>query len=805
VKRFSILLRFLQNSRKLGKLSFRASEARLGIQDFQRILDSGFRRNDRGSNFCRRLLFLIVLASLLIGGEFIVALPDGRRNPACPPLAKGGWGDFTRLCSSILSIPSVHAMPSYPEVRKVYMKSDSLLLDRHGEIIHELRMDFKQRRLDWTPLRDISPALKEAVIAAEDRRFYAHSGIDLQALGAALFQGLTSSGMRGASTISMQLVALLERDLQPGKGRKSIWQKGKQVLAAWELERVWSKDEILEAYLNLITFRGELQGISAASRGLFGKDPHGLDRSEALLLASLIRAPGASYADLTKRANHLAESLRWPVDPKETSSRGSQVFLGPNLLRPQTALAPHLARQLLKDQPPGTSLGCTLEGEVQRFALDRLAHQLLPLRSQNVANGAVLVVENRTGEILAYVSYSSDPALSGFVDGVKAKRQAGSTLKPFLYGLAMDQRLLTPASLLDDSPLDVPVFSGIYHPRNYESQFQGLVPVRIALASSLNIPAVRVISLVGLEDFLNRLRALGFRDLNEAGDFYGPALALGSADVSLLELVNAYRTLANGGEWSELRSAFDGGLNPLRKRVFSPEAAFLISDILSDREARSSTFGLENPLSTRYWSAVKTGTSKDMRDNWCIGYSDKYTVGVWVGNFTGEPMWNVSGISGAAPVWVEVMNRLHRDKGNPRKEPPPRLVKAHIEFTKGIHPPREEWFIRGTEPALLEAKSLFLHQRILYPPPGSIFALDPDIPRELQKILFTLQAPQQKVTWVLNGQPLPSLGKATPWSPEAGKFHLDLRDDEGRIIDSVRFEVRGSNMEGYSEDGESPG
>jgi penicillin-binding protein 1C len=316
---------------------------------------------------------------------------------------------------------------------------------------------------------------------------------------------------------------------------------------------------------------------------------------------------------------------------------------------------------------------------------------------------------------------------------------------------------------------------------------------------------VRVISLIGLEDFLNRLRALGIRGLDEEGDFYGPALALGSADVTLLELVNAYRTLANGGEWSELRSAYDGGLNPLRKRVFSPEAAFLISDILSDREARSPTFGLENPLSTRYWAAVKTGTSKDMRDNWCVGYSDKYTVGVWVGNFTGEPMWNVSGISGAAPVWVEVMNRLHRDKGNPRKEPPPRLVKAHVEFPQGVHPPREEWFIRGTEPAFPEARSPLLHQRILYPPPGSIFALDPDIPRELQKVLFTLQAPQQGVTWVLNGQPLPSLGKATPWSPEAGKFHLDLRDDEGRIIDSVGFEVRGPNTEGYGADGEPRG
>jgi penicillin-binding protein 1C len=168
-------------------------------------------------------------------------------------------------------------------------------------------------------------------------------------------------------------------------------------------------------------------------------------------------------------------------------------------------------------------------------------------------------------------------------------------------------------------------------------------------------------------------------------------------------------------------------------------------------------------------------------------------------------MWNVSGISGAAPVWVEVMNRLHRNESKTRKDPPPRLVRARIEFPQGVHPPGEEWFIRGTEPAPLEAKSPSPHQRILYPPPGSIFALDPDIPRDLQKIFFTLQTPQQRVTWVLNGQPLPSLGKTTPWSPEAGKFHLALRDEEGRIIDSVLFEVRGSSIEGYNEDSETPG
>ncbi len=703
------------------------------------------------------------------------------------------------LCSMLYALCvfalSSFVLPSYAEVRKAYVKSDSLLLDRRGEVIHELRTDLKRRRLEWTPLKDISPALKEAVVAAEDHRFYAHSGIDYWALGAALFQRLTSSGTRGASTLSMQLAAMLDKDLQPARGRRSIRQKGKQILAAWELERAWSKEGILEAYLNLITFRGELQGVSAASRGLFAKAPHGLDRPESLLLASLIRSPEASYADLTKRANLLAGSLKWPVDPAEISSRGKQVFMGANLVRPKAALAPHLARQLLKGKPPGTSVTCTLDAEVQRFVLDRLAHHLIPLRSQNVADGAVLVVENKTGEVLAYASYSGEPVLSGFVDGLKAKRQAGSTLKPFLYGLALDRRFLTPASLLDDSPLDVPVFSGIYHPRNYESQFQGLVPVRIALASSLNIPAVRVVSLVGLEDFLNQLRALGIRDINEEGDFYGPALALGSADVTLLELVNAYRALANGGEWSELRFASGGETKSSGKRVFSREAAFLISHILSDREARSPTFGLENPLATRFWTAVKTGTSKDMRDNWCVGYSQKYTVGVWVGNFTGEPMWNVSGISGAAPVWVEVMNRLHRGEVPTKRDPPPGLVKARVNFPEGSQPPREEWFIRGTEPAFPEPAGLSPHQKILYPTAGEVISLDPDIPHRLQKVFFVLQTPQKGLHWVLNEQVLPLAGKATPWSPKAGKFHLVLRDEEGGMIDSILFEVRGSNGE----------
>ena len=683
------------------------------------------------------------------------------------------------------------ALPTYQEVRRSYVKSDSLLLDRHGEMLHELRTDKERRRLDWTPLKNISPVLMEAVIQAEDKRFYEHGGVDYRSIGVALIQGLTSESLRGASTITMQLASVLDKTLQIKRGKRSIWQKERQILNAWEIEKGWSKAEIFEAYLNLVTFRGELQGILAASRGLFGKDPHGLDQSESLILASLIRSPNALSSELVKRVSHLDQAMGWKIGEEEIHSKVRQIFLGPNLPRPREDLAPHVARDLLKERPHGSTVTCTVDSRIQRFGIDRLTHHLLSLKSQNVMDGALLVLENNTGDVLAYVSYSGEPSYSRFVDGVHAKRQAGSTLKPFLYGLAFDRRILTPASLLDDSPLDIAVISGVYQPRNYDSQFKGFVTSRIALASSLNVPAVKTLSLVGIEPFLNRLRQLGIKGLRESGDFYGPSLALGSADVSLWELTNAYRCLANEGQWSGLRliPGIDGSAQ--KKRIFSREASFLISDILSDREARSATFGLENSLSTRFWTAVKTGTSKDMRDNWCIGYSRRYTVGVWTGNFSGEPMWNVSGVTGAAPIWMEMMDFLHRDVSSIQREALSGLVRRKIEFSAGVAASREEWFIRGTEPSFQNQRIGQFNPRILYPPSGTVMAVDPDIPPELQKVFFVSQAHEDDFRWVLNGAALERTGRTIPWIPRAGKYHLAIADKDEKVLDYVYFEVRG--------------
>lgn len=701
------------------------------------------------------------------------------------------------LCLVVFSSLSgiAHAVPSYQEVRTSYIKSDSLLVDRHGEILHEMRTDKYRRKLDWTPLTEVSPALKEAVVQTEDKRFFSHSGVDYGSIGAAVIKGMSQEGLRGASTITMQLASLLNKETDPRGGRKSLWQKGRQILDAWEVEKGWSKAEILEAYLNLVTFRGELQGIAAASRGLFGKDPHGLDRPESLILASLIRSPNASSTEVLRRTSLLNRSMDWRIEERDIEGKVSQVFLGLPHLQPRKTLAPHLANLLLKDKPKGSTVSCTLDREIQSFSLDRLSYHLSSLKSQRVGEGAILVVENATGNVLAYGSWSNEPLNHRFVDGVQAKRQAGSTLKPFLYAHAFDRRILTPASLLDDTPLDIAVVNGIYQPRDYDSEFKGRVTARVALASSLNVPAVRTLSLVGTESLLNVLRRMEIKGLNEAGDFYGPSLALGTADVSLWELTNAYRTLANDGEWRVLYLTQDARapLNP--KRIFSKEAAFLVSDILSDREARSSTFGLENPLATRFWTAVKTGTSKDMRDNWCVGYSRKYTVGVWVGNFSGEPMWNVSGITGAAPIWVEVMEFLHRKETSPREKPPAGLVRSKVQFAQTPDYSTEEWFIRGTEPTMKEQKTGQFNDRILYPPSGTIIALDPDIPSELQKIFFLSQSNGEKVRWELNGKVLEGSGKTQAWSPNAGRFHLALLDKKGKVIDSVQFEVRGPTEE----------
>jgi penicillin-binding protein 1C len=398
----------------------------------------------------------------------------------------------------------------------------------------------------------------------------------------------------------------------------------------------------------------------------------------------------------------------------------------------------------------------------------------------------VLVLDNASGDVLAWVGSSGALSDAGQVDAVLAPRQAGSTLKPFLYSLALEQRWLTAASLLDDSPLNLATASGLYMPQNYDEHYKGLVSLRTALASSLNIPAVRTLVMVTPERLFQRLQALGVK-LPESGDFYGYSLALGSADVSLLALTNAYRALAAGGRYQPVRmllAAPPGQPAP----VVDAGVAWIIGDILSDPSARVRTFGMDSVLSTRTWSAVKTGTSKDMRDNWCIGYSARYTVGVWVGNASGAPMWNVSGVTGAAPVWQDVMHYLHA--GAPAPQPPaPASVQAQaIRYQDHAEAARTEFFLAGTaQPVIVPAEAAQISPAIRYPTPGMVVALDPDIPPSRQRIRLLADG-VRAARWRLDGKPLPG----NDWAPWPGRHALALVDARGAVLDQVRFEVRGA-------------
>lgn len=681
---------------------------------------------------------------------------------------------------------SAYAVPGFQDVKNSYKKSEVYLLDRHGEIIHEMRMDNTVRRLDWTELKDISPSMIKAVIHSEDKNFYEHSGVDWKALGLTFIRNIFSDKTRGASTITMQLVSILDKRLKPKKIKRTISQKIEQIKSALELEKTWTKQQILEAYLNLVYFRGEIQGIFAAAQGIFQKSPSGLTDLESIILASLIPAPNSSITDVAKRACLLSESLKYNISCEEIRNLTNVVLSRPYFIKPSTALAPQVARKLLTE---GKNVTTTIDRRIQSFATEVLKHHLSLLKAQNVNDGAVLVVDNDTGEILAYVANSGELSTARHVDGIMAKRQAGSTLKPFLYELALEKRIITSASLIEDSPLNIPTERGIYVPKNYDNEYRGFVSVRTALASSINIPAVKVLMLVGVDNFATRLKQLGFEDIKD-GEYYGESMALGTVDVSLYELVNAYRTLANRGRWSKL-VIIPGKRTKSYRQVMEEESTFIVSDIISDREARSETFSFENPISTRFWTAVKTGTSKDMRDNWCIGFSRKYTVGVWVGNFYGGPMWNVSGVSGAAPVWLEIMNYLHRNIPSDIPKPPLGVVAKKITFKERIEPERVEWFIKGTEmDSSVVLQSYSEKPQIVYPADGTTIAIDPDIPEDNQIVIFQFKPQSNNYEWVLNNERTGIKDSTFLWKPEKGVHRVGIINNENLTVDSVVFIVK---------------
>src|SRR5688572_28064303 len=458
-----------------------------------------------------------------------------RPEPAMKPLRERLRSPFVRIAlvsfvlkaavTAWLLLPAF-GVADFDAVRTGYVPSDAWLLDRHGALLDRERIDFGVRRLDWVPLTAVSPALVDAIVAGEDRRFHQHGGVDWRAVASAVADAFRDGRPRGASTITMQLAALIDaraaRQADVGAWRRKL----AQIRVARAIESDWNKPQILEAYRNLLGFRGELQGIGAAAEVLAGKTPAGLDEAESLVLAALLPMPGAGRDRIVARACARAKAAALATDCERIGATADRILTrgGP---RPVTAsLAPHVARALL--QAPGARVKSTLDARVQAFATNVLARHLAALGGRNVRDGAAIVVDNASGEVRAYVGSAGADSRAAAVDGVRARRQAGSTLKPFLYGLAFERKYLTAGSLLDDSPVNLDTASGVYLPQNYDLTFRGPVSARTALGSSLNIPAVRTLVLVGVEDFRERLWSLGYRGLTEDGEYYGYALALGS-------------------------------------------------------------------------------------------------------------------------------------------------------------------------------------------------------------------------------------------------------------------------------------
>jgi penicillin-binding protein 1C len=712
----------------------------------------------------------------------------------------------------LMAAASLHpswALPAFDEVKRDFKPSDTVILDRNGEVSQRLRTDATVRRGQWIALADISPALRTALVLSEDKRFYEHSGVDWRAVSAAAWANLWNTKTRGASTISMQLAGLVDEDWRAGPGGRNVVQKIGQTVSSQVLEARWRKDQILEAYLNLVPFRGEIVGIDALSRTLFGKAAHGLDEREAAIAAALVRAPNAKVTQLSQRACGVLKLIQAPL---KADCDGLDLFATAALQRKafdaSEGYAPHLARQLVRANTPAKKAApatviSTLRAPLQRFAVQTLTQQLRELRGRHVEDGAVVVLDNASGEVLAWVGSSGELSGAAEVDGVMALRQPGSTLKPFLYAQAIAEKRMTAASLLDDSPANIQTAGGLYIPQNYDHQFKGPVSARTALGASLNVPAVRTLVMVSPDAFQKQLKSFGV-PLRESGDYYGYSLALGSSEVTLLSLANGYRTLANTGRYSPV--VLGRNLKPEFKTAVDPRAAFIVTDIMADPLARARTFGTDSILATRFWTAVKTGTSKDMRDNWAMGFSQRYTVGVWVGNSSGAPMWDVSGTSGAAPVWAALMNYLHKTEPSRAPSPPAGLVQARTQFGKQLEAARNEWFIAGTEQALFATDSIDASglkrtrnvaadeqgaPRITSPTSGTIIALDPDIPPNRQRLGFSAEG--RNLRWLMDGKEF-ARGSNAQWLPWPGRHVVQITDARGAVLDEIRLEVRGAGV-----------
>jgi len=596
------------------------------------------------------------------------------------------------------------------------------VVDRNGIVLREFLND-QEGRGEWKSLTEIPQVVQDATIAVEDRRFAMHPGIDIMAVGRAFVENMKAGRfVSGGSSITQQVIRNVYRHPRS---------PGYKVLEGWyalRLERMFSKNEILEQYLNRAPYGNQLFGIEAASRQYFGKRARDLTLAEAAFLSGLPNAPSLlnPYKNLPTAVTRQHMVLKRMLDQgKIQEEEYHRALIQPLGIRSVQASfrAPHVAEMAsahVAEIPRAFVVETTLDYALQSNIEWLIKGHLRSLEKKNVTNASVVVIDNASGEVRVLVGSADyfDDVHEGQVNGALSYRQPGSAIKPFTYGIALESGF-TPATMLADIPTFIPDDKGDYVPENYDRRYHGPVMLRTALACSYNIPAVRVLQAVGRDQLLQRLQQAGFGFLSQPADYYGWGLTLGNGEVTLLELTNAYAAIARGGRWfpvrwiAEVRGTENEQLETTlaetraEHQLFESRVAYLLTDILSDPVARRPAFG--NAFHFPFPCAVKTGTTKDYRDNWTVGYTTKFTVGVWVGNFEGSPMRGVSGITGAGQIFSDIMMFLHIPPTGsiPGDWSPPRGLSRVIVCARSGKLPTSlcdktitSWFLNETLPAL---------------------------------------------------------------------------------------------------------
>lgn len=660
--------------------------------------------------------------------------------------------------------------------------------DRSGVL---LRVDSPPR----ASLETVSPWAVLATLAAEDRRFYEHPGVDWRAVSRSLWRNASGAPVSGASTLTQQLA----RALRPRP--RTLAGKAAEALQALALERRLGKREILEAYLDEVEYGPRLKGLEAASRGLFGVPARDLTLAQAALLAGLPQAPtrydprkGLTRARARQR-RVLARLAAWGWIDEPTRARAlaERLELAP-------AAPPFGVPQLIEAAralSPSESVTLAVDAELQTELQALMRAHLARLRQNEVGNAALVALDNATGEVLAYAGSADydDQARAGRVDGAAALRQPGSALKPFLYGLALSRGLRL-SDLLEDEPV---MFPGGFAPRNYDETFHGKVPARQALACSYNVPAARLAERVGADALLGALHAFGFASLDLPASYYGLGLSLGNGEVTLLELAAAYSALARGGVWlaPRLTLAGAGERRPAARRALDRESAYLVTDALSDNAARAPAFGFNSPLHLPFPFAAKTGTTKDYRDNWAAGYTPEWTIAVWVGNFDGAPMRRVSGITGAAPLLRDAALAVARRRPPSAFSVPVGIRRvrvcpvsgrvagafcpAAVEEAFEVRRPPAEGCPEHEHPELRASKT---SGAIEFPRAGDVFKLDPGSPREAQRLLLKAASSggERGWRWRVDGRELDEQESQAWWQLQPGPHSVTVeRRLDGRL------------------------